>query len=172
MLTVTEAREHLDTELGDEALERLLVAAYQDIADYAGTATSVSELLMPGSGELLRLSRRATAVTSVIERGTALADDDYQLRAQTLERLATGTHPSSRWHGRVDVTYTPFDDEDRRDQAALALVRLDLNHNPGLMSQSLGAWSETYQNNATSSDYPAQRAAILATLDPPDFYPV
>jgi hypothetical protein len=172
-LTVAEVREHVETELGDEALQRLLDAAYQAIDAEAGQGGDRSELLHPG-GDLLFLSRRAESMTSVVERSTTLDATDYLLRpgGLLLQRLSTGTHPSSRWHGRIDVTYRAFGEEAERDRVALALLSLDVTHQPGLASQSLGAWSESYQPTTDTTGYTQERAAILASLNPPDLYPV
>jgi hypothetical protein len=163
-LTVDEFREHVETELGDDAVQRLLDAAYEAIDEAIGSAGTVSEYLHAGHGDLLLLSRRALSITSISERDVALASGDYELRASgmTLRRKSTGTHPRTHWHGRVDVTYVAYPDEDERDRVAIALVKLDLTHSPGLAAQSLGAWSESYQTSGPS--YSQERATILASL--------
>lgn len=166
-LALDELRQHIETDLEDDALQRLLDAAYQAIDEYAGVEGDVSEYLRAGYGDLLFLSRRALSITSVIERDVTLAASDYELRPSGLQlrRLTTGTHPSTRWHGRIDVTYTALADDAERDRVAIELCKLDVTHEPGLASQTLGAWSETYQTGtAQTGGYSDQRAAILASL--------
>lgn len=172
MLDVDGLRGHVTTDLDDEALGLLLDAAYEAIDAYAGTGAagdypaSLTELISPGPGDLLMLSRPAAGITSVIECDSTLAADDYELiGAQMLRRLTTGTHPSSRWRGRVQPTYEPKADENERDRVAIALVNLDVNHSPGLVSEKLGDWAETHASGADGS-YAAQRADILASLHP------
>jgi hypothetical protein len=43
-------------------------------------------------------------------------------------------------------------------------VRLDIAFNPGLASQSIGPWSESY---SSGKSYPEQRADILESINPP-----
>lgn len=174
MITVEQLLEHVTTDLGEDALGRLLDAAYEAIEKAAGPgsdsdyASNVSELITPGPGDLVRLSKPATAVVTVTEGTTDLAADDYELRAsgQLLRRLSTGTNPRSRWCGRVDVTYTPVSDVNDRDRVAIALVKLDIDHQPGVQSETLGDHSITFASGGAGNSYAEQRAAILASLSP------
>lgn len=160
-LTVDLLRGYITTALSDEALDALLDAAYEAIDQYAGASGSITELISPGPGDLLMLSRRASAISSLKEKDIALATDDYQLHGdQLVRRLDTGTNPAWRWRGRVDVTYTALTDTASRDRVAIALVNLDLDFAPGLTSQRLGDFSET----ADQRPYDEQRAEILASL--------
>ena len=165
LLTVDELRLHVTSTLTDEALQLLLDAALDAIEDVAPTGP-VTELITPGSGDLVLLSREATAITSVVEeywgQSTTLAADDYELRSggQTLRRLSTGTNPAYAWRGRVDVAYTVEDDSAERKRVQLELVKLDLAFNPALRSQTIGTWSEDYADKP----YADQRAGILASL--------
>jgi hypothetical protein len=179
-LTLTEFREHVDTELEDDPLQRLIDAAYETLDDYLGIEGTGydgnvnSELITPsGRGDLLRLSRRALAITSITEGTTELDPDDYELRPSgyTLVRLSTGTNPSSRWRSRVDVAYTTVVDGAERDRVAIALVKLDINAEPGATAETIGAWSE--QRGANSAwNIEQERAAILASYGSPGMYMV
>jgi hypothetical protein len=104
-------------------------------------------------------------VSEVIEGTTTLAADDYELRSTgyTLRRLTGGTNPASFWRDRVRVTYTPLSDLALREVAQIELVKLDVAFNPTLAAQTIGSWSETYQQGKS---YPDQRADILASLSP------
>lgn len=171
MLTVDDLRQHIESDKADAALQLLLNAAYETIDAYLGIGSGddVRELLTAGPGDLLMLSRKAASITSVKEwAGDAseltLEADDYDLvDRQLLRRLATGTNPSHVWRNRVEPTYAPMEDSARRDAVAIDLVRIDLDLPPGLVSQKLGEWSETYAQGAGASKVEL-RAGVLAAL--------
>lgn len=166
-------RLHASTSLGDAALQTLLDAAEQAIAIHAGeyivssgADDEVNEILTPrGIGPLLRLSRRAQSITTVVEGTETLAADDYELRSSgyVLRRLNDGTNPSLYWRNRVYVTYVPLSDTAERERVQIALVKLDLAYAPGVVQETIGAWSEQKANNSVWN-YQQERAAILASL--------
>lgn len=166
-LTVDDLRLHITSSLGDEALELLLDAAYEDIDKRIGPSGAVTEVLPAGAGKLLMLSCPASALTAVVEYAyttseTTLATDDYELIGdQQLIRTPDGTNPSNGWNGRVKITYTTLVTDASRDRAAVSLVKLDLDQHPGVSSERLGDWSVTY---ASDPQYATSREAILATL--------
>lgn len=164
-LTVEQLRGFVATDLGDTELDTLLDAAYEAIDEVAGASGAITEIVR-SSGDLFMLARPASAVSTVVELrlggDLTLATDDWQLvGGQMVRRLSTGTNPSSRWCARTSVTYTPATDTNERDRVAIALVKLDATAAPGLQSQRVGEWSETYD---TGNDYATERAAILASL--------
>jgi hypothetical protein len=161
MLTIDDLREHVTSTLGDDALELHLNAAYEVIDDAIGSNSDVSELIYAGSGPLFMLSRRAKAIVSISERDVALDPLDYELRGRLLIRLDTGPHSDSRWRGWVDVTYTPEASEDLRDEAAIALVKLRLNYDPGVTSERIGDWTSTQSDGAAFIE---ERQTILDAL--------
>ncbi|HEX5013008.1 MAG TPA: hypothetical protein VFV72_02530 [Candidatus Limnocylindrales bacterium] len=177
MLDVDELRGFIETSLGDDVLGVWLDAAYEAIDAYAGPAGDSSgdtgattEVITPGPGDLLMLTRPASAITAVTETcygfDTDLALDDVALiGTQMVRRLRTGTNPSSRWRGRVAITYERLPDANERDRVAVGLVRLDVNHNPGITSEQLGDWSATYANNS-AMNYSVERQALLSSLTP------
>lgn len=166
-LDVTAMRQHVTTPLEDDALGRLVTAAYEAIDDRIGAAGDAGELLH-AAGDLLVLSRRAESITAITEiRGPtslALDEDDYELRpgGRTLRRLASGTNPAYRWRGRNDVRYTRFVGEADRDRVAIALVKLDSESQPGVVSERLGDHSVAFGQGAAT--YTDERAAILDSL--------
>lgn len=165
ILSLAEAREHVTTTLGDAALQRLLDRAEEDIIDVLGPPDSVQEYLH-ASGDIIMLSRRASAITTILENDVELEDDDYELRAngQTIRRLRTGTTPSTCWRHRVDVTYVP-DDEGKRQGAQVALVKLDVDFAPGINRERIGEWEQEQASGGSQGvSYDDQRRAILASL--------
>jgi hypothetical protein len=163
LLVPAEARTHIETTLGDVGLQLLLDAAEAAITEAVGPVGAVTEVLTAGTGDLVMLARRASAITSVSEYTVTLNANDYELvgSGRLLRRKDTGANPDSRWRGRLVVMYTPVSDLERRKAAQLALVRLDLDFNPGVASESIGDWSETYRTDASYVD---QRNQILAGL--------
>lgn len=165
--TVTRLRGFVATALSDADLQLLLDAALQAIEDEIGPAGTASEQLTV-HGDLLPLSRRAKSVSSVTENAryspVALAANDYELSdsGRILVRLRTGTNPGWAWRDRVRVRYVP-DDTAIRITTAIALVKLKINHTPGLAAQSIGTWSEQYAANSVWN-YEQERQQILAAL--------
>ncbi len=163
MLTVAQLREHVATDLPDTALTRLLDAAYADIERVVGPPGQRTEVFSPsGRWILLPAAATVTAVREDLDGAPVDLDPtDWRLRGQLLERLATGAHPRTAWLGSVRVTYS-LDDEALRDRVAIALVMLDVAARPGLESQQIGDWRETY-----APDVAAARAQILAEITQP-----
>lgn len=149
--------------LTDEALLILLDAAQADIIRYAGPGGELTEYLH-GGGHLLILSHPIVAITSIVEDDLTLAADDYIITAtgRGLRRMDNGTNPRWHWGRRATVTYTPQDDTASRQRVQAELVKLEFGFNPGLASQTIGTWSETYSSSPVP--YATQRAQILASL--------
>ncbi|MCC6619476.1 MAG: hypothetical protein IT341_10620 [Chloroflexi bacterium] len=166
-LSVEELRGHVQTQLGDAELTLLLNAAYDAITERYGPSGSITERRVGASGRLLMLAHRASAVTAVVEDGDTLAANEYALRprGRQVERKDTGTNPGSLWRGYVDVTYTNGISDSQRDRVAIALVKLDVNYQPGLTGERLGDWQASYAANSVFN-YEIEREAILASLEP------
>lgn len=163
MLTVDDLREHVTSSLGDDALEMLLGAAYEVIDDRVGSDADVTEVITAGPGPLLMLSRKASAIVSITEGTTDLDPTDFSVSGRTLWRLLDGANPQSWWRGRIQVTYTPAVNADRRDAAAVALVSLSLDtlDTGAAQSERIGDWSETF---SSTSEVRQKRDDILAEL--------
>lgn len=167
-LTVDQLREHVQSALGDDALQRLLDDSEAEIIRYAGDSGDVTELI-DGGYQRLSLSGAASAITSVSETvGSTiytLDATDYRQRAEgyVLERLTSGaTHPSSVWRRLVTVIYTPVDGEAIRTLVQLDLIKLQLDFNAGLVSERIGDWSQTFQQGSQTQEN--LRDAILSRL--------
>lgn len=168
LLTVSELREHVRTDLSDTALQRLADAAERIITDRAGPLASQTEHFDARDpydhGDTLFLARTPGSITSVSERDgldadpEALAGDDYEIRGKRrLVRRGDGTNPRVRWADHVTVIYVPVDDTDLRSSVQIELVRLMVEHR-GLSSESVGDWSGAY------GDYQQERERILSAL--------
>lgn len=162
--------------IDSDHLQRLLDAAEQAINREVGPLGGVTSGDEQGTvreiitvhGDLLPLAVPAESIESVTEGRlieTVLAADDYELVApgRIVRRLSTGTNSAYHWHERVDITYVPLSDVALREMAQIELVKLDIAFNPTLVTQTIGSWSESYQQGKS---YPEQRADVLASLYP------
>lgn len=165
LLTVGELREHLETDLSDEALQRILNAEEAEIVRRHGPTATQSETLQ-GNETYLFLSRTASSITSVIETEsdnltqTTLASNDYRLLpAGKIERLVTGTNPRSFWSHLVTVNYVPENQADQRRLVLMQLAMLTAKYN-AMKSESVGGGDYS----GTSLDYTVERERLLRSL--------
>lgn len=169
ILTIAQLREHIETSLGDDALQRLLNAAEEAIVARAG-APGARAILTGGGYRFISLPRPASAISSITETRydttTTLAVDDYDLLPDgyLIERLTTGTNPRSTWYGTVEVTFTPVADTATREMVQVDLCKLDIAANPHMRSLTIGSWTEQYANDAQWNEAD-EREAILARLN-------
>ena len=164
LLTVDQIRQHVETDLVDDALTRLVDDADAEIIACEGVLAEHTDHQHGCQYKAdLWLSRRASEITEVIEEAseseTTLAADDYALRpgGLRLSRRSDGTNPRTTWAPIVSVTFTPVSDVERRTRVLIDLVRLAVQFN-ALRSESAGDYS------ATSADYEEERRRILSRL--------
>lgn len=169
ILTVSQLREHVETDLGDDAVQRLADAAEEMILRAVGSAAAVTELYDEhdytyGRERSLYASLPVSSITSVKERDTpdgtqtTLAADDYSLRGnRELLRLRDGTNPRLLWAPYVEVIYTPATDAGLRKLAQINLVKLASMYS-GATSETMGDFSFSH------GAYADQVRDILATL--------
>lgn len=170
ILTTDELREHIETALGDDALQRLLDAAEELIVARAGTTGQRVEIV-GGGDRFLALSKRVDTVASITELvGTTtytLAADDWLQRDgdMLLERLQYGTNPSSYWRGQVTVTYTPVSDDATRKKVQIDLCQLAITYQPGISEEDIGEWRQVFTTSNSAWNVTEEREAILSQLD-------
>jgi hypothetical protein len=164
-LTVAEFREYVATSLSDDALQRLLDAAWADIEQAAGPMGDVVEF-HPGGYRDLVLDRDAGTVSLAREAadGTSpltLDPTDFRVDGLILRRLRTGPNPRDWWMGEVEVTHAPAEDEAERERAQAALVQLDMSAGGSVASERIGEYAVSYGNGGGRT-VPEQRQDILA----------
>ena len=169
LVSLADLKTHIEAELADAALQRLLDAAEQTVEQRFGDVTSqVDEFVVDhdmfpdGRDKSVVLTREAGSIATVTEQlfsdtADTLAADDYDLRGLVLERLNTGTNPRSRWGHRVTVTYAPFDDTSQRIPVIINLVKLELAY------RALGA-EKAGDYSMTAREYHKERESILGAL--------
>jgi hypothetical protein len=158
ILTVEQLREHIESPLEDDALQRLLDGTEDLIVRHAGASGSITELL-GGSGAYLTTSRPISSVTSIVERhgetdAVTLAADDYRLinaGGYVIQRRSGGTNSRYLWNPWTQIVYTATDDADLRVLVQLGLIEIESNVKPGITMRQIGSWTEQY-NAGTSRD--------------------
>lgn len=181
LLTAAQLREHVETDLPDTALDRIILAEEGEIVRRYGPHATAAETLQ-GGDEFLVLARAAASITAVTETigltDTVLAADDYRLwPGGRLQRRADGTTGSfqpnvmggvidtlnvtPRWGDRVAVTYVPVDETAQRTLVLVQLCKLAIQYS-GLKSESVGGGD----HSETTADYPVEREKLLRSLRP------
>lgn len=174
ILTLEELRAHVETELEDDDLQLLVDAAEQAIVKALRQfGVAYDEGLVEthdGGQSYIFLRWPATSIESITETDggtdTVLEADDYRIRGDGVSvlRLASGTNPRTWWGAPVRVEYSAAHADAELGRVQIALVKLDLNHNPGVASESIGSWSEQATSNS-AFNYQLERESILASLN-------
>lgn len=167
LLTATEMKVHIDTDLSDTALDQLISEANEEIVDSVGEHASVGTVseLHIGGEHVLFPGRVIGSITSITEHigttDTLLVAADYRVwQNRNIQRVSVGaTNPRQFWAERVTVVYTPENDDARRIGATISLVKLALSFS-GKSSERAGDYAESF-----SGDMLEYKHAILARLN-------
>lgn len=152
LLTTTEIREQVQTDLSNAALKKIYDAELKRIEVKVGKNTGVLETKFAAGLVDMFTQRPIGTITSIKERATpdatqvTLAADDYRtFGPRGLRRLATGTNAASYWGQEVEVTYNPIDDIDRRNLALVELVRIAVEER-AIASEKDGDYEAKYKD--------------------------
>lgn len=161
ILTVDEVREHVESSLVDDALERLIENADQEIIDRLGALASHTEVLQGEGLQVLPLARKASAITSVTEKildtNYTLGSDDFELLSDgySLRRKQGTTEPALSWRGIQTVVYVPIDGTSgelaARKKLLVDLVKLDCEYD-AKQADSIGDVSRTSLDHGKERD--------------------
>lgn len=185
MINRTIIREHVETDAGNDAIERLIRDAFTAIAQrhyvtFTETAPSgdiqidfewaeTAFAIVDASGELIILpqsSRLLATVDTISEWDTdteafaALDADDWQaFSPRQFHRKSNGTNPPSGlgWGGRVQIEYGV--NMTLAERVVIDLARLALQYN-ALSSERAGDYS------SSGVEYQRERERILSELVP------
>jgi hypothetical protein len=165
LLTVAQIREHVETDLSNDALQRIIDSEDGEITRRFGAPTTQTETFKGGESYVF-LSRLASSITSVTEEvnetTTTLAVDDYDLWwNQALQRDADGTNGRGTWGERVTVVYVPQTTTPQRTLLLIQLVQLAVQYG-GVQSDSVGSGDYS----ATYHDYQRERERLFRKLEP------
>lgn len=150
----------VETDIPDEEIQRIIDEANAEIVrrygPHANPLTPIT-VTVPGGYPTVTLARPIDAMQALTivdswrssfsgtVTATTLTVSDYKVwdDGRTIERLFTGTNPGYRWGnqfrdsfgwggatGWVDVTYTPVNDGNQREEVIIKLVRLTLDYDP------------------------------------------
>ncbi len=169
ILTVSQLQEHIETDLGDDAIQRLADATEEMIVREAGDTTAVTETRNEwgfpwGRHRVIYSSRPITTISSIKERShpddtqTTLATDDYrQEGVRRLIRLQEGTNPRQLWAPHVELIYTPESDTNIRELVQIDLVKMAIMYS-GALKETEGDFSFWHHDTAKET------AALLRPL--------
>ena len=167
LVTADQVREHIGSNSTDTdgLLTRLIDEADREVVSRYGPHRIDGPVTEVHGGGSFRLfpHRAVKEIAKVTETdgnvSVVLSDDDYRswYGGRMLQRLADGSHPRSCWGERVELEFTPVDDDAQRRMAIIRLVQLGLQYS-GLESTSIGPYS------SKSLDYTRERDAILKQI--------
>lgn len=154
LVTPAQVREHVETDLGDDAITRVIASEEAAIVARYGEGTTTTELHLGGTS-LIVLRGVAASITAISDASVALTvDEDYTLESPTRLRHLAGT-----FAGPVLVTYVPVSTAAQRTMALIDLVKLQLAYS-GFKSQGGADLSES------PLDLTQERENILSRLAP------
>lgn len=175
LISVEQLREHVETDLPEPALQRLIGDADAAIIErYGGhgeEGATLSESFQPSAGSVLLFPQRvAASITSItehlgplfdVETSTVLDATDYrvELGGRSIRRLSSGTNAATAWGDRVELVYVPVVDGWRRARVTVDLCKLALAYN-ALRMEGAGDY------RAQSVDYQQERERLLMELAP------
>jgi hypothetical protein len=146
MLTREQIEQQVETDLPTEAMDRVIASAYGEVADFAGPDGEITEPHIEPGGRVLFTSYPVATITGVVEvdpdgTETPVAESEYRLRGNY-----EVVHNSRRWADEVVVTYQRRDDSAVRDEVAVELVRLIVEHRAPVQEQTggLGGYRADY----------------------------
>lgn len=169
LLTLADVREHIETDLVDPALQRIMDSEEAEIDVRFGAVGVETDDLEGGERELFP-SRPILTVTSLDETiidsngsevTTTLDPTDFKILndGRVLLRQIDGVNPENVWGERIKLIYTPKDTTLRRVGVFIDLIKLALANN-GLKVE----WSGDYRAEQ-KFDYQDEREKILNRLN-------
>lgn len=161
ILTAAELREHIETDLGDDAVNRLAGGAEAIIVGAVGAVASHVDYLDGGDRELFT-TRAVATITTIKERDypddaqVALSANDYLSRGKfRIIRLREGDNPRLWWAPMVEVTYVPDINADLLATVQINLVKLAVGYS-GFKRETDGDFDFWHEDTAKET-----RAALL-----------
>ena len=119
ILTVDEIREHVETDLPDTALSRLVDNADQEIIDRLGALATQTEVVHGNGLYVLSLARKAASITSATEKMTLIMSwrpiTSYSV---TVIRWPGTRHRYPSWRGIITLVYVHRRREEDRPQSS------------------------------------------------------
>lgn len=171
LLSNAEVKQHVETDLVDDAVTRLNDDADATVIDRFGPLdTDMEQFFVDsrdypnGRDKFINLSRKPASIATITEQffdntPTTLSADDYELVGSQLRRLDTGTNPGTVWGHVVNVTFVPDDTTKTRKVVIIDLIKLEVEYR-GLETE----WAGDYKMQAPAVGYHAAKEEILKRL--------
>lgn len=176
LITPLQVRQHIETALEDEAIQRLIDRCSADIDHNCGalvidddyeTPVEVTQYFTRSGGQSsLRPQHPVDSVVSLEELTTAsdLSDDSTELvegEEFWLDGNVIRRKDGVGFGSRVRLVYVPQDVRALRRGVIIQMIKLEINVDPGTGFEGAGSWQHT------SQDYEQQRQHLLWSLCPP-----
>ncbi len=170
ILTVADLQEHIESDLGETALQRLIDDADQAVVDKFGphgdALNTVTDDIETDEQLYLFPKRQASSIVGVTEYTSptltrTLVASDFRLvhGGKALKRLTTGVTPSTVWGWRAEVEYFVSTEQNvRRRRVVIDLVRLEMQYT-GIVTERAGDYSVTNVH-----DYQQERERLMNDL--------
>ena len=138
LLSATQLREHIETDLGDGAIDRIANAAEKMIDREIGAVGAITQIFNEwgyprGRDRVLFTTLPIGSITSIKERDdpddtqlTLSADDFRQEGNRSLIRLRDGTNPRLFWAQHTEIIYALAAETEIRELVQINLVKLNL----------------------------------------------
>lgn len=179
MAILDRVKERVETDLSDPELQSIIDEANQDIINklgpHADPAHPITERL-EGRKKTVVVSRQIDksypiAITEYVsewgwgETVYTLNALDYRIwpDGYVVERLVTGPNAWSYWTHHVEITYTPVNDGDQREEVIIKMAILAIGYDgsfPGLRSLGIG------DVHMSQADYSSERDKLIYSLAP------
>ena len=166
LITTDEIREHVESGLGDSALERIVDGCDAEIIRYAGphfdaTQNLTRSIKLRYGDKNAWLPSKASSIVSVNEQAVGkLSDDSVSVDATEYELANNGwsAHKPNGWRAStVIVEYVPVNNNSQRVLALIDLVQLQTKFT-GIQSESVNGYRSTQVN------YEKEHGRILKRL--------
>lgn len=178
LLTVDEFRQHVETALADEAIQRLLDSAEDDINRNCGTLNVGDYETLDEITEWHTLSQYETVIYPRQRYASITSVSEYFVNSDSSDEVISLTEDDEFWadgfsairrkvgyfNKRVKIVYAPYSTINRRRAVIIQLCKLEINADPGTSFEGAGTWQHTTQ------DYEAQRQHLLWSLCPPPVF--
>lgn len=163
-LTVSEFREHFETDLPDDAIQRVIDSVEDEVTKMAGPVGQHTYVLNGGGKYLFFLNGPILSIDSIEETVgdtvTTLDATDYRLvdggyYAERLYRLAL--NPRYTWGRQISVTVTHPPASPKRKLTTIDIVKGELQYN-GVAQESAGGY------NVSMGDWLKTRTQLLRSI--------
>ena len=163
MLSLTEVRARVETDLNDATLGNIIESEVQALERHVG-GESATETQFASGLTVLYLRRKPAQITKITERRLVTSDpvtlaksDWRKIGIYGLRRLFDGANAASTWGEEVIIEYVPELDHRLRDRVVLDLVQMSVEFR-ALDKEEVGDWK------GEQKDYKKRRNELLSQV--------